>query len=99
MKFKKNDEILVTGGKDRGKKGKIEQVLPRSSAVLVAGLNLYKRHLKKKDEKTRGGIIDFPRPIPVGRIAIICPKCKKQTRIHFTDKDKQRICSKCKQLI
>jgi len=101
MKFKKGDEILITGGKDRSKKGKIDRVLPKEASVLVPGLNIYKRHVKKRDAQNPGGIIDFPRPIPIGRISLICPKCKKPTRVGFTGvgKDKQRICKKCKQLI
>lgn len=101
MKFKKGDEIVVTGGKDKGKRGKIERVNPGHESVLVAGLNLYKRHLKRRDEKNPGGIIDFPRPLPVGRIALICPKCKKATRAGFlvVKNEKQRICRKCEQVI
>lgn len=101
MKFKKGDEIMVTGGKDKGKHGKIESIFSREESVLVAGLNLYKRHLKRRDEKNLGGIVDFPRPIPVGRVALICPKCKKTTRVGYlvVKNEKQRICRKCEQLI
>lgn len=101
MKFRKGDEIVITGGKDRGKKGKIDRIIPADETVLVPGLNMYKRHMKKRDEKNQGGIIDFPRPLPLGRIALLCPKCKKPTRIGFSGKgkDKQRICRKCGQLI
>lgn len=101
MKFKKGDEILITGGKDKGKRGKIDRVLTKENAVVVLGVNLYKRHTKRRDEKNPGGIIDFPRPLPTARVALICPKCKKPTRIGYavTQKEKQRICRKCKQLI
>ncbi len=101
MKFKKGDEIIVTGGKDKGKRGKIEEVFPQTMRVLVLGVNVYKRHLKKRDEKTPSGIIDSPRPLPLANVALLCPKCKKPTRIGFlvSEKEKQRICKKCKQLI
>jgi large subunit ribosomal protein L24 len=101
MKIKKNDEIIITGGKDKGRKGKVERVFLTENKVLVLGLNLYKRHAKKRDEKHPGGIIDFPRPLPFGRIALICPKCKKPTRVGYSvaKKEKQRICRKCKQMI
>lgn len=101
MKFRKGDEIIITGGKDRGKRGKIERILPQTGKIVALGLNLYKRHMKRRDEKNPGGIIDFPRPIPFARIALVCPKCKKPTRVGFTvsDKEKQRICRKCGQLI
>lgn len=97
MKVKKGDEIIITSGKDRGKRGKIEKLLPKSHKVFVPGLNLFKKHVKKKDEKNPGGIIEFSRPIPIGNIALICPKCNKLTRIGYEVKGdkKQRICRKC----
>ncbi len=97
MKFKKGDEIIVTIGKDKGRKGEIEKVFATQSAVVVAGVNLYKRHMKRRDEKHPGGIIEKPRPLSVGKIALVCPKCGKQTRIGFlvTAKEKYRICKKC----
>lgn len=101
MKFKKSDEVIITGGKDKGKKGKIEKLLHKKNAVVLPGLNIYKRHLKKKDEKNPGGIIEFSRPVPVGNIALLCPKCGKPTRLGFkiqTDK-KVRICRKCEAVI
>ncbi|HCM38009.1 MAG: 50S ribosomal protein L24 [Candidatus Gottesmanbacteria bacterium GW2011_GWB1_43_11] len=101
MKLHKGDEIIITGGKDKGRKGKIERVLTKEQKVLVLGVNLYKRHLKKQNEKNPGGIVDFPRPLPTGRVAIICPKCKKPTRVGWSSVkgEKHRICRKCKQLI
>lgn len=99
MKFKKNDEIIITAGKDKGKKGKIEVVFPDEEKVLVPGVNLYKRHLKRRDEKNPGGIVDIPRKLNAGNIALICPKCKKPTRVGFVvaKGEKHRICKKCKQ--
>lgn len=101
MKFKKGDEIIITAGKDRGKKGKIEKVLPKDNTLFVPGLNVYKKHMKKRDEKTPGGIIDISRPLKVSNIALICPKCSKATRIgyQFAGVDKKRICRKCKSII
>lgn len=97
MKFKKGDEIIVTIGKDKGRKGKIESTLPESNSVVVAGVNMYKRHMKRRDEKHPGGIIEKPRALSVGKIALVCPKCGKQTRVGYskTGEDKYRICKKC----
>ncbi|KKS96022.1 MAG: 50S ribosomal protein L24, large subunit ribosomal protein L24 [Candidatus Gottesmanbacteria bacterium GW2011_GWA2_43_14] len=107
MKFKKGDEVLITAGKDKGKKGKIERIYASSSTALIPGLNLFKRHLKKKDEKNPGGIIEFPRALSFGKLALICSKCGKPTRAGFkidkkvSDKgrlsfgQKKRICRKC----
>ncbi len=101
MKLRKGDEITITAGKDKGKKGKIETILPKEQAVLILGKNMYKRHLKRRDEKNPGGIVDMPRPLPVSNIALVCPKCKKLTRVGFSvfGNEKQRICRKCRQIV
>lgn len=101
MKLKKGDEIIVTAGKDRGKKGKIEKVFPRQNKVLVAGINIYKRHLKPRGQGKPGGIIDITKPLPLGNVALICPKCGQKTRVGYEirTKVKVRICKKCKETI
>lgn len=101
MKIKKGDTIIVTIGKDKGKKGKVEKVFPKEGTVLIAGINMFKRHLKKRDEKRPAGIMDFPRPIDVSKLALVCPKCGRQTRVGYLaiKNEKERICRKCKQKI
>ncbi len=101
MKVKKGDSVIVTIGKDKGKRGKIEKVFPKEMAVLVPSINVYKRHLKKRDEKNPGGIIDRPVPIALSKLVVICPSCGKPTRIGYilNKNEKVRICRKCKQKI
>ncbi|KKU83156.1 50S ribosomal protein L24 [Candidatus Gottesmanbacteria bacterium RIFCSPLOWO2_01_FULL_49_10] len=101
MKVKKGDQIIVTTGKDKGKKGKIEKVFPKNSTVLVPGVNVYKRHMKKRDEKSPAGIVEIARPIALSKLVLLCPKCGKPTRIgHVVVKEeKDRICRKCEQKI
>ncbi len=102
MKLKKGDTVIVTAGKDKGRKGKIEKVHPKKNKVLVSGLNLYKKNVKAKSEKETGGIVEIPRPLPASNVVLICPKCKKPTRVGhaFSQKGKkQRICKKCKKTI
>ncbi len=101
LKFRKGDEIIITAGKDRGKKGKIEKVFPKDNTLFVPGLNVYKRHMKKRGEKNPGGIIDISRPLKVSNIALICPKCSKPTRIGYKIEGvtKKRICRKCNSII
>lgn len=100
MKFKKGDEIVVTIGKDKGKKGKIEAIFPRVGKALVNGVNVYKRHTKAQGEGKAGGIIDLPKPLGLGKISLICPKCNQPARIGYSvdlkTKAKTRICRKCK---
>lgn len=101
MKLKKGDQIIVTAGKDKGKKGKIDALFLKEDTVVVGGVNIYKRHRKARDEKNPGGIIDFTRPLPTANVALICPRCGKQTRIGYivTKGEKVRICKKCEQKI
>ncbi len=101
MKLKKGDEIIITSGKDKGKKGKIEKVFGKSNTVLLPGLNVFKRHMKKRDENNPGGIIDFPRPVKAANVALICPKCGKPTRIGYKVQGdtKSRICRKCDSIL
>lgn len=101
MRFRKGDEVKVTAGKDKGRTGKIEKVFPKLEMVLVPGINMYKRHLKARDPKRPAGIIDIVKPVPLGNIALICPKCKQVTRIGFAfdGGKKKRICRKCDQEI
>lgn len=98
LKFKKGDTIKITAGKDKGKEAKIEQVFPQTGKVLVPGINIYKKHVKPTmTVDGKGGVFEFSRPMNVAKLAIICPNCKKQTRVGFkiVDGKKQRICRKC----
>lgn len=101
MKLKKGDQIIVTAGKDKGRKGKVDVVDSVRQEVQVAGVNMYKRHEKKRDEKRPGGIVAYARPLRMGNVALVCPKCGKQTRVGYlvTKGEKVRICRKCKQKI
>ena len=100
MKIKLADEVLVLQGKDKGKSGKIEKVLAKKGLIFVAGVNIYKRHIKKQANMS-SGIVDLMKPIPAANVALICPKCKLPTKVGFVvkGKEKERICKKCKQQI
>jgi len=98
MKLKKGDNIKVIRGKDKGKTGKIDQVLPKLKKVLVANVNLYKRHLKARSQSQPSEIITLTKPLPEANVVLICPKCNKETRVGYKiEKNiKSRICKKCK---
>ena len=101
MKIKKGDKVKVSYGKDKGKEGVVEKVYQKANKVLIAGVNLYKRHIKKNEKMPQGGIIDVPRPLDVSKVMLICPKCKKPTRVGFLvdGKKKFRLCKKCQSKI
>jgi large subunit ribosomal protein L24 len=97
MKLKKNDVIIVTAGKDKGKKAKIDMVLPKSGMVRVVGVNMVKKHAKRRDEKNPGGIVDITVPMNVAKVALVCPSCGKPTRVGYivAKNEKVRVCRKC----
>lgn len=101
MKIKKGDKVKVMAGKDKGREGKVEKVFDNSNRVMVAGVNQYKRHVRKNDQMPQGGIIDIPRPIDAAKVMVVCPKCGKVTRIAYkVEKNKKvRICVKCESKI
>ena len=100
IKFKTGDEILVTSGKDKGRKAKIEKIFAKEALVLVPGVNTYKKH-RKGNMNEKGSIIELSRPLPFAKIALVCPNCSQQTRVQFKveGKEKSRVCAKCKKVI
>lgn len=100
MNIKKGDKVKILLGKDRNKEGKVAFVLAKAGKVFVEGANLYKRHVRKYKD-VQGGIIDIPKPLDISNVALICPNCKKITRVGFkmVGNEKVRICQKCKKEI
>lgn len=96
IKFKVNDNVKITAGKDKGRNGKIERLIPSESKAVVEGANLYKKHVKGFGD-VKGGVYDIPRALPFSKIALVCPKCKKVTRVgfKFAGSEKVRVCKKC----
>lgn len=100
FKFQLGDEVLVTAGRDKGSKGKVQKVWLKEKKLTVSGVNIYKRH--RKATKNQGsGIFEVNRPISVANVKIICPKCSKPTKIGFLLKgnSKERVCKNCKGVI
>ncbi|OGD83945.1 50S ribosomal protein L24 [Candidatus Collierbacteria bacterium RIFOXYD1_FULL_40_9] len=100
FKFKINDTVQVTAGKDKGRTGKILKVLPTDQKVLVEGINQYKKHIKSKGNEA-GTTVTLPRAISTASVAIICTSCGKPTRVGFdaSQTPKVRVCHKCRQII
>jgi large subunit ribosomal protein L24 len=96
LKLKVGDKVKVLSGKDKGRTGKIEKIFPKKGTLIVPGLNVYKKHVKGFQGQ-KGGIYEIPRPLALGKVALVCPKCKKATRVGFrtTDNTKERVCKKC----
>ncbi len=101
MKLKVNDQVAVTTGKDKGKKGKIMRILRKANKIVVEKVNLRTKHIKKTSEKA-GQKIQFEAPLDASNVMVICPNCKKLTRIEYKKLEngkKQRICKKCKETL
>lgn len=96
FKFRLGDEVLITAGRDKGKKGKVQKVITRENKVVIEGINIYKRH-KKATRNQKSGIYEVTRPVSVASVVVVCPKCSRLTRIGFQieGSKKYRICKKC----
>ena len=91
MKVKKGDTVQITAGKDRGKQGRVIEASPARQKVVVENLNMIKRHQRPRPitnssrmggaTMSPGGIIDMPSAVPVGNVMVVCPVCKKPTRV------------------
>ena|SRR5690348_9646250 len=97
MKLIKGDNVKIVKGKDKGKSGKIEQVFTKKELVLIPGVNEFKRHMKARTQNEKSQIVTITKPLKVSNVALICPKCKKQTRVgYMIEKGKKvRVCRKC----
>ncbi|MGN1063556.1 MAG: 50S ribosomal protein L24 [Alphaproteobacteria bacterium] len=101
MKIKKGDQVIVITGRDKGKTGEVTKAMPKDNKVLVAGINLVKRHTKPSQENA-GGIISKEKPIHVSNVALIDPKSGKATRVGIKvekDGSKVRVAKKSGEVI
>ena len=86
LKYRIGDQVRVLSGKDKGREGKIEKIFPKKGTAIVAGVNVYKKHVKKSVARDgKGGIYDLNRPIRLSKLAVIDPKSNKKTRIGFKE--------------
>lgn len=102
MKIKKDDKVKILAGKDRGKTGKVLQVLTEEKKIAVEGINILIKHMRPRRQGEKGQKIEFPAPFNISRAALICPKCDKTTRVNYKigeNKKKFRVCKKCKETI
>ncbi|MCM8794028.1 MAG: 50S ribosomal protein L24 [Candidatus Omnitrophica bacterium] len=101
-RIKKNDIVFVISGKDRGKKGKVLSVLRKENKAIVEGINLIKRHQRRRSQDMPGGIIEKEAPLMLCKLMLFCSHCNRPTRVGITllkDGSKARYCKKCKEVI
>ena len=111
MKIKKGDKIQIITGKDKGKTGKVLQVFPKKTKVVIEGLNLLVKNTRPRKQGEKGQQVQFPASLDISNIILVCPKCGKKTKVGYKiaekDSDKKvqlrgkkfRQCKKCKQVI
>jgi large subunit ribosomal protein L24 len=100
--IRRNDQVVVTTGKDSGKRGRVLKVLPTKNRVIVEGLNMLKRHTRPNPQKNiKGGIVEREAAMHASNVQLVCPECGKMTRIgHRIDGDRKvRICRKCEGVV
>lgn len=101
MRIKKGDTVLVILGKDRGRTGKVNRVLPKEGKIVVEGINIVKKHVRPRKQRQKGEIVEIPALFDMSNVKLVCPKCNKPTRVSYKviDNKKHRVCRKCKQEI
>jgi large subunit ribosomal protein L24 len=106
MLIKRNDNVKIIAGKDKGKTGKVVQVFPQQERIVVEGTNTLSKHLRRKQASQQGQKLQFSAPLAASNVKLICPKCSKETRLgRKLMKDaagtvtKARMCKKCGEVI
>jgi len=101
--IRKNDNVVVTSGKDRGKRGRVLRVLPARNRLVVEGVNFVKKHTKPNpSQNVKGGIMEREAPLHASNVQLVCPECGAPTRVGrrlLEDGRKVRICRKCEGVV
>jgi large subunit ribosomal protein L24 len=100
--IRRNDTVVVTTGRDNGKRGRVLRVLPAKNRVIVEGVNMIKRHTRPNPQRNiKGGIVEREASLHASNVQLVCPECGKMTRIgHQVQGDRKvRICRKCEGVV
>jgi len=99
MHIKKNDQVMVIAGKDRGAKGRVMRVLPQTGRAIVERVNMVKRHTRPNPQQgIQGGILEREGPVHMSNLMLICPECGKASRTgrkRLEDGTGVRVCKAC----
>ena len=100
--IRRNDNVVVTAGRDRGKQGRVLKVVPDRNRVVVEGVNVIKRHTRPNPQRNiKGGIVEREASLNVSNVQLVCPACGKPTRIGYSTQGdrKVRVCRKCEGVV
>ena len=97
VSIRKDDEIQVVSGKDRGRRGRVVRVLPREGRIMVEGVARAKKHSRPSKKRQQGGIIDVELFVDISNVQVVCRSCGQPTRVGYRidGDEKVRICRKC----
>ncbi|HEX3245737.1 MAG TPA: 50S ribosomal protein L24 [Chloroflexota bacterium] len=98
LRVKRDDTVQVLAGRERGKRGKVREVHVKDDRVIVAEVNIAKRHMKPGRNARQAGIIDVEQPLHISNVGIVCPKCDRPVRIgarQLDDGHRVRVCKRC----
>lgn len=97
LKIKRGDTVTLLRGRDRGKTGKVLAALPQVNKVMVEGLNLIHKHVRPRRGGEKGQRVNIAAPVWVGNVQLVCPSCKKATRVgvKLEGDERKRVCKKC----
>jgi large subunit ribosomal protein L24 len=98
VRIRKGDRVRVISGKEKGKEGRVLQVIPEKQAVVVEKLNIFKKHTKPNQKSPKGGIVEREGKVHLSNVMVICGNCNKPTRLGakvLPDGKKLRSCRKC----
>ena|SRR3989344_1070803 len=101
LKIKVQDTVKLLKGRDRGKQGKVTQILPADRLLVVDGVNKMYKYIKPQKRNDKGQRIEFFGPVKIANVQLVCPKCSKAMRPLMTGQGraKKRQCRKCKETI
>ena len=91
MRVKKGDKVVVIAGSEKGKEGTISKVLPKEEKVIIAGINMVKKHVKPNQAEPEGKITEKEAPIHVSNVALVDPKTKTATKVKYENKDGKKV--------
>lgn len=97
VNIRKDDEVQVIHGKDRGSRGRVVRVLPREGRIMVEGVARAKKHSRPSKRRQQGGIIDIEQFVDISNVAVVCKTCGQPTRVghRIDDGKKIRVCRTC----
>jgi large subunit ribosomal protein L24 len=99
--IKKDDLVEVNTGEEKGRRGRILEIISEKQQAIVEGINLVKKHQRARSQTKPSGIVTVPGPIHISDLVLICSKCGKKTKVKkdIIEKRRVRICKKCGEII